>query len=151
MDEVNPRMTEPGVPPTPEQVEAWIGNEAYSFWTQVTRLIEQTYPDVFTPEWLFGGKKHGWSLRYKKGKSFCTLIPERQRFALLIVFGAEERAKVETIRQELSARTLGEYDAAETYHDGKWLLLDVDTAERVADAERLLLVKRRPPRMKKST
>lgn len=151
MDEVNLRMTERGIPPTPEQVEAWIGSDAYGFWTQVTRLIEQTYPDVFTPEWLFGGKKHGWSLRYKKGKSFCTLVPERQRFALLIVFGAEERARVETIRQELSARTLGEYDAAETYRDGKWLLLNVDTAERVADVERLLLVKRRPPRTKKST
>jgi hypothetical protein len=144
-------MTERGELPTLEQVEAWIGSEAYGFWTQITCLIEQTYPDVFTPEWLFGGKKHGWSLRYKKGKSFCTLVPERQRFALLIVFGAEERAKVETIRQELSERTLGEYDAAATYHDGKWLLLDVDTSDRVADVARLLLVKRRPPRMKKST
>ncbi len=151
MDEVNSRMTEPGEPPTLEQVEAWIGSDAYSFWMQVTRLIEQTYPNVFTPEWLFGGKKHGWSLRYKKSHSFCTLVPERQRFALLIVFGAEERTGVEAIRQELSARTLGEYDAAETYHDGKWLLLDVDTAERVADVERLLQVKRRPPRTKKST
>jgi hypothetical protein len=102
MDEVNSRMTEPGEPPTLEQVEAWIGSDAYSFWMQVTRLIEQTYPNVFTPEWLFGGKKHGWSLRYKKSHSFCTLVPEKQRFALLIVFGAEERAGVEAIRQELS-------------------------------------------------
>ena len=83
------------------------------------------YPDVFTPEWLFGGKKHGWSLRYKKSKSFCTLIPEKNRFALLIVFGDT-------------------YDKAATYYDGKWLLLTIDSNKIVEDVLQLLTVKRKP-------
>jgi hypothetical protein len=99
-------------------------------------------------DWLFGGKKHGWSLRYKKGKSFCTLIPEKNRFAIQIVFGAEEREKVEAIRDELSARTQADYDRAKTYHDGKWLLLTVDADDVVADVERLLAVKRNPKNTK---
>ena len=148
MDEINPRITESGKPPTDSHVEGWIGEDAYKFWKGVTRLIEKNYPNVFTPEWLFGGKKHGWSLRYKKGKSFCTMIPEKNRFAILIVFGAEERVKVEAMREDLSVQTRRAYDGATTYHDGKWLVLTVDTDSVVGDVERLLSVKRKPKNRK---
>jgi len=144
MNNENDRMTAPGDPPSPAGIEEWIGKDAYTFWMRVVQMIGRKYPGVFSPEWLFGGKKHGWSLRYKKGKSFCTLIPEKNRFALLIVFGAEERAKVEPIRVALSGRTRQAYDEATTYHDGKWLLLSVDADDIVGDVERLLEVKRRP-------
>lgn len=138
------RMTQRDNPPGDSEVGEWIGEKAHKYWKHVMRLIEQSYPDVFTPEWLFGGRKHGWSLRYKKNKSFCTLIPERDRFALLIVFGAQERAKVETIRHSLSQHTRKEYDEAATYHDGKWLLLTIAADKIVEDVMRLLAVKRRP-------
>ena len=144
-------MIEPGKSPTPSKVVAWIGRDAYKFWKRITQLIEKNYPNVFSPEWLFGGKKYGWSLRYKKGKSFCTLIPEKNRFAIQIVFGAEERAKVENMRGKLSARTQKEYGKAKTYHDGKWLLLTADTDKVVDDVERLLAVKRRSKNQPKKT
>jgi len=144
MNETSLRLTEPGTPPSLERIASWIGRNALGFWARVSEMITRNYPDVFTPEWLFGGKRHGWSLRYKKNKSFCTLIPERNRFLLLIVFGAIERAKVETIKRELSLRTQKDYDEATTYHDGKWLLLNVDHEDIIADVERLLAVKRRP-------
>jgi hypothetical protein len=135
-------MTESGKP-TASQVEAWIGKKPYQFWQRVSQFIEQDYPNVFTPEWLFGGKKHGWTLRYKKGKSFCTFIPERSHFSILIVFGAEERANVDAIRDELSPRTRKDYDQATTYHDGKWLRLTIDGESVLADVEKLLAVKRK--------
>ena len=123
-------------------LSAWIGNKAYKYWQQVTKLIVALYPDVFVPEWIYGGKKHGWSLRYKKSKSFCTLIPEKSRFALLIVFGAQERANLETVKDRLSQHTRRDYDRAVTYHDGKWLLLPVDNDQVVEDLKILLTVKR---------
>ena len=138
------RMTEPGNPPNDSAIADWIGKKAYKYWKHITQRIEQMYPNIFTPEWLFGGKKQGWSLRYKKSRSFCTLIPEKNRFALLIVFGTEERAKVEAMRNSLSGTTQKEYDEATTYHDGKWLLLTVDTDKVVKDVMLLLAVKRRP-------
>ena len=144
MYESGSRMTEPGTPPSESAIADWIGKEAHEYWKHVTHLIEQIYPNVFTPEWLFGGKKHGWSLRYKKGKSFCTLIPEKNRFTLLIVFGIEERAKVETMRDHLSQHTQKKYDEATTYHDGKWLVLTINNDKVVEDVMRLLAVKRRP-------
>ncbi|HPO14571.1 MAG TPA: DUF3788 domain-containing protein [Candidatus Hydrogenedentes bacterium] len=148
MNENTIRMTESSGPPSREQVEMWLGRKAFKFWMRISGMIDQNYPGVFAPEWLFGGKKHGWSLRYKKSKSFCTLIPEKGRCLLLIVFGADERAKVESIRSELSDKTCQVYDDATTYHDGKWLLLCVDAEKIVADVERLLNVKRRPKNIK---
>ena len=144
MTEFGSRMIQRGNPPSDSEIADWIGKEAYEYWKHVTHLIDRNYPNVFTPEWLFGGKKQGWSLRYKKSKSFCTLIPEKNRFALLIVFGAEERAKVEAMRDSLSRHTQKEYDEATTYHDGKWLVLTINTDKVVEDVMRLLAIKRRP-------
>lgn len=144
MNETTLRMTDPDEPPTPSQLEVWLGKDAYQFSQRITQWIEINDPQTFAPEWLFGGKKYGWSLRYKKGRSFCTLIPEKNRCAIQIVFGAEERARVETIRTELSESTQQSYDRATTYHDGKWLFLAIDSDEIVNDIERLLAVKRKP-------
>ena len=93
------RMTQRDTKPDESQVQAWMGDESYHYWQELRQWIEQTYPGVFAPEWLFGGKKHGWALRYKKSKSFCSLVPEQGRCALMIIFGAKEREKVEAIRR----------------------------------------------------
>lgn len=143
MNETSIRMTQLGNSPSDSEIAEWLGEGAYQYWKQVTNLIERNYPDNFTPEWLFGGKKHGWSLRYKKSKSFCTLIPEKNHFALLIVFGADERSKVETIRDSLSTCTQMEYDTATTYHDGKWVLLTINSNEVIEDVMKLLALKRK--------
>ncbi len=144
MNESNSRITQRDNPPSDRTIARWIGKEAYTYWKQVTCLIERNYPGVFVPEWLFGGEKHGWSLRYKKSKSFCTFIPEKNRFALLIVFGTEERTKVEAIRDSLSKRTQKEYDKATTYHDGKWVLLTINNDNVVEDVRKFLAIKRKP-------
>jgi len=146
MTENNVRMVEKDTPPLAAGIAAWIGKDAYRFWKRIAQWIERNYSGIFSPEWLFGGKKHGWSLRYKKGKSFCTLIPERNRFLIQIVFGAEERAKVDKIRHELSPKTQEAYDSASTYHDGKWLVLSVDNESTASDVERLLGAKRKLPK-----
>lgn len=138
------RMLHPGSPPKDTEVAAWIGCNAFEYWEQITNLIDREYPGVFDPEWLFGGKKHGWSLRYKKTKSFCTLIPEKDHLAVLIVLGGEERQKVEAVKDQLSAETREVYVKATTYHDGKWVLLTVDSATVVEDLKLLLRIKRRP-------
>lgn len=136
-------MLEPHSPPTPAQVAAWLG-ESNGAWLNLTALIERAYPGVFVPEWLFGGKKHGWALRYKKSRPLCTLVPEKGGPLAVIVFGGRERAKVEELRPRLSAATLKQYDAAPVYHDGKWLALAARTNAALKDIELLLAVKRVP-------
>lgn len=144
MNEKSLRLVEPDGPPSIAKVKAWMGAEAYGFFDHITKTIGHHYPGVFVPEWLYGGKKHGWSLRYKKSKSFCTLIPEKGCLKIQIVFGAEERSKVENTRGKLSVLIRKQYDAAKTYHDGKWLFLTIHSKKNLKDTELLLAAKREP-------
>ena len=144
MPDVGDRLSGKDASPSEEAVRKWLGREGHAQWRALTHWIETSYPGTFAPDWVFGGAKHGWSLRYKKSKSFCTLIPEYGRLAVVIVFGKDERDKVERILPELPPAVAGLYEAAQTYHDGKWLKLAVPAEANVADVARLLTIKRRP-------
>ncbi len=139
----NARLTDKNTQPTDAVLAEWLGGKAYGFWIQITDFINKNYPGIFEPDWLFGGKKHGWCLRFKKSKSFCTLIPEKENLAILIVFGAQEREKVEGILDELTPNVRKDYESATTYHDGKWLLINLDSEETLNDTFSLLQLKRK--------
>jgi hypothetical protein len=140
----HPRMTDPSAEPDASQVRAWIGPANQSRWDRLAQFIASEYPGVFATRWLYGGKKHGWSLRYKKSKSFCTLIPEHGQFKVLLIFGAEERGKVDALLPRLVSHVRDEYVAAPTLHDGKWVATVVDSDDVLDDIELLLVLKRRP-------
>jgi hypothetical protein len=144
MSKLGQRMLDGGGKPSTSDVSKWVGVTNYKRWTHIIKFIEANYPGVFIPDWLFSGKKYGWALRFKKSKSFCTLIPEKGRLMIQIVFGADERKKVEEILPELVSHARDDYKAATTYHDGKWLFLVVDSNKVIADVERMLAIKRRP-------
>jgi len=133
--------------PDAGSVQQWIGARNYKRWTRLLEFIEENYPGVFAPDWIFGGRKYGWGLRFKKSKSFCTLLPERNRFLVQIVFGGEERERAEEVLTELSPGVRDAYRNATTYHDGKWLAVVVDNNEVLDDIKRLLAIKRRPRRV----
>ena len=144
MIEVGRRLTDGTHEPDEKEVSGWIGAASYTMWKKVIRYIEVNYPGVFDPEWLYSGKKHGWSLRFKKSKSFCTLMPGKQRLEILFVFGAEERRKTEELLAGLSSRTRKAYEAAATFHDSKWLWFAIDDEKILEDVKLLLTAKRRP-------
>ena len=62
----------------------------------------------------------------------------------MIILGKDERAKVEEIRGELSDKVLKEYDSAEVYHDGKWVMFTPDDRSAFDDYMKLLSIKRKP-------
>ncbi|MDR1994247.1 DUF3788 domain-containing protein [Azonexus sp.] len=144
MTELRERLTDPSSPPDDSALAAWLGDQPYQLWKELAELIERDYPGVFIPEWLFGGKKHGWSLRYKKSKSFCTFVPERGRFLLVIVLGKNERDGFESSRAKISSQTQKIYDDSTTYHDGKWLALTLQSQQSLRDALVILGIKGKP-------
>jgi hypothetical protein len=143
MSEPFQRMVDRTTEPDASIISEWIGAKNYKRWVHIVRFIETGYPGVFTPDWIFGGRKYGWGLRYKKSKSFCTLLPEKNRLKIQIVFGGEEREKVEAILPQLVSHAREDYIKATTYHDGKWLGLVVDSEGVLADVKRLLAIKRK--------
>lgn len=85
--QIGDRITDKSSPPDDHTVRNWIGPKASEHWAELRNWIEVYYPGVFAPEWLYGGKKRGWSLRYKKTKAFCTFLPEYRRLSVVVVLG----------------------------------------------------------------
>ena len=138
------RLVDRAREPSAARVAEWIGARNASRWADLREFIDSRYPGVFNVEWLFGGKKHGWSLRFKKSKSFCTFVPERARFRVLLVFGGAEQEKVEAVLPSLGSHVREDYQGSTTYHDGRWLLTTVDSVKALNDVKRLLELKRMP-------
>jgi hypothetical protein len=80
MDATHLRMTKPGEPPSAAQIAAWMGRDAYKIWKRVARLIERNYPDIFYPEWLFGGPKTWLVPEVQEGKIFLHLDSGKKSF-----------------------------------------------------------------------
>lgn len=131
--------------PDREVVGNWIGKNNFKRWVSILEFIEKNYSNVFPQDdWTYGGKKHGWGLRFKKSKSFCTLIPEKDKLLIQIVFGGKEREEVEKILSLLSPIVRKQYREAPTFHDGKWLAINIDNDLIFDDIKKLFVIKRKP-------
>lgn len=95
--------------------------------------------------WNNGGKKWTYEYKFRKGnKTLCAIYFKKDVLGLMIIFGKDERNKVELIRGELSSEILTEYDKAETFHDGKWVMFNINDTSLLEDIMKLIYVKRKP-------
>jgi len=144
LPQIGDRITGKADAPDDATIREWIGLEAFGRWAELRSWIDQFYPDVFAPDWLYGGKNRGWSLRYKRVKAFTTLVPEYGRFSAIVVMGGAEREKFEERRYVWRPELVKLYDEAKTYIDGKWLTLANSSADDLHDLTELLTMKRPP-------
>jgi len=75
LPQIGDRITDHAAPPDESAIREWIGPQAFGHWAELRSWIDEFYPAVFEPDWLYGGRNRGWSLRYKKTKAFTTLVP----------------------------------------------------------------------------
>ena len=61
--QIGDRITDKSAPPDDGAVRHWIGPEAFEHWAELRNWIDELYPGVFAPDWLYGGKNRGWSVR----------------------------------------------------------------------------------------
>ncbi|TPK32444.1 DUF3788 domain-containing protein [Mesorhizobium sp. B2-5-4] len=144
LPQIGERITDKSAPPDDGAVREWIGPEAFEHWAELRNWIDESYPGVFTPDWLHGGRNRGWSLRYKKTKAFTTLVPEYRRLSAVVVMGGAEREKFEERRYVWRPQLVKLYDEAKTYIDGKWLTIAVSSADDLHEVTELLTMKRPP-------
>lgn len=124
-------------------LHALIGDVRLASWNRICALIDKLYD--MEAIWGDGGKK--WDVEYKfrrGGKTLCGLYARQDCFGFMIIFGKDEREKVEAIRDNLSITTLTAYDSATVYHDGKWVMFDENIPTE--GARILLAIKRKPNR-----
>jgi hypothetical protein len=142
--QIGDRITDKSAAPDIDAVRRWIGPAAFAYWVDLQGWIEETYPGVFAPEWLYGGRKRGWSLRYRKTRAFCTLLPEYRRLSAVVVLGGVERDKFEDRRPLWRASLVELYEQAKTYPDGRFLTFAMSSEEDRRELKELLTMKRPP-------
>lgn len=145
LPQLGDRISDKSAPPDERTVRNWMGPQAFKHWTELRRWIDTSYPGVFEPEWLYGGKKRGWTLRFKKTSAFCTLIPAYRLFSVLVVLGRAEREKFEQRRYTWSPKLVALYDGARSYPDGKWLTVAISSKDDRHEVMELVSMKRPPP------
>lgn len=131
----------------PAEIEKRLGPDAFAAWLELEGWLAENYDmDLL---WGSGGKKWERELKYRKGgKTLCGFYPADGFFGFMVIFGKAERVAIEKARGDFSQPALTFYDSATTCHDGKWVMLEIRERGLVADAKRMVLLKRRPNREK---
>jgi hypothetical protein len=141
------RMLDKEHPPTAKAIADYLGKDAAAAWDDITAFLAANYD--FAPETVFGGRKYGWAVRYRRsGKSLCTLHPEKGAFTVLIVLGGKETERALAALSDFSPGVADTISGAKQYHDGRWLWLRVIKKNEAADIKRLLQIKKKPRQMK---
>ena len=131
--------------PTHAEMTTLLGEELCNVWEKLCKTIEKAYD--MDQLWDKGYREWIYEYKYRRGgKTLCTLYAKEETFGLQIIFGKDERAKVEAIRNELSEEVRQIYENAHTYHDGKWVMFYPTDTAMFEDFMKLLRLKRRPNR-----
>lgn len=129
--------------PDDGQLEQWLGESGFAVWRRLRRRIEERYG--LAPEWGPGGKKWLCECKYRRGwKTLCALYARERTFGLMVIFGGIERDRFEAERHGFPESIQAAYDAAATYHDGKWVMFETPEEDGVDALIRLLRIKRKP-------
>ena len=128
-----------------EELEKLVGIDKVNIFYKIVDEITLLYDMDQT--WNNGGKKWIYEYKFRKsGKTLCAFYFKENMLGFMIVFGKEERTKVEEIRNELSFDILETYDNAQTFHDGKWVLFNITDYSMIKDFKKLLFIKKKPNR-----
>ncbi|OUO58558.1 hypothetical protein B5F74_10295 [Collinsella sp. An271] len=94
--------------------------------------------------WDSGGKGWSYELKWRRGgKTLCALYAKEDSIGFMVILGKAEREKFEALRGGFSPQIWAVYDAARTYHDGKWIMFEPTDESLFDDFMRLLAIKRR--------
>lgn len=128
-----------------EELILLIGEDKYGIWLLLCEMIDSIYD--MEQIWSKGGKAWDYEYKYRRGgKTLCALYARPNCVGFMIIFGKDEREKFEICRENFSAKIQQIYDEAKTYHDGKWMMFDIESADYFDDFKRLLSIKRKSNR-----
>lgn len=129
--------------PTKEELISLLGYNTYQILEELCNYIENNYE--MDKLWNNGGKYGLHELKYRRGgKTLCTVYIREKCFGYWIIFGKEERDKFENQRDDFSFSMRKIYDDTQVYHDGKWIMLDINDGSLVEDIKKMLYIKKRP-------
>ena len=131
--------------PTVEELQALLGEELLAVWKGVTTAVDEKYE--MDRLWDKGYREWVYEYKYRRGgKTLVTLYAKKETIGVQIIFGKDERVKVEANRENLSEEAMRIYDEAQVYHDGKWVMFFPKDDSLNQDFMKMLALKHRPNR-----
>ena len=114
-------------------------------WDRLIGYIRSNYDmDELWHDAKPGSYRHN-GLRFHRGtKPLISLYAREGFFKACIVLGKKERGKYEERQNEFSDAIRTLYNTEKTFHDGKWLWIDLYDDIIFDDVIRLLRIKRKP-------
>ena len=129
--------------PNEQELKNLLGESLFEIWTKLCAAIDEKYD--MDRLWDNGGKAWTYEYKYRRGgKTLCSLYARENCIGFMIIFGKNEREKFEASRESYSEQIQTIYDAAKTYHDGKWVMFQPVDTVLFDDFVRLLEIKRKP-------
>ena len=131
--------------PNADTLRALLGDALYGVWTSLCAAIDEQYD--MDRLWDTGYREWIYEYKYRRGgKTLVTLYAKERTIGVQIIFGKDERVKVEANRENLSEEAMRIYDGAHVFHDGKWVMFFPKDGSLNQDFMKMLALKRRPNR-----
>lgn len=80
----------------------------------------------------------------RSGKTLLTIYLKEEFIVSLIIFGKEERKQYEMIQESFTEYIQNYYINSRTYHDGKWMFIELHDDSYLNDIIRLIEIKKKP-------
>lgn len=124
-----------------EELENLIGDTKLNAFYTICNYINDNYKARSV--WNDGGKKWDYEYKFiKNSKTLCAFYFKQSCLGFMIIFGKKERDYFEQNKNEYTKEICKIYDSTTTYHDGKWLMIEIENLNLFEDIKKLLKVKR---------
>jgi len=113
--------------------------DSQDLWDQLKSRMEGQFQPL-SVDWVFSGKKWGWSLRLKQKKRAVPYMTPRSD-CFVVGFALGQRAVGAAHQSDLPQSTLEMIDASDVYAEGRAVRFEVRTREDVGTAVRIAAIK----------
>lgn len=111
-------------------------------WDELRVHLESTYGVSPTVDHSICSGAPGWNLKYKKGgRALCTLYPNQGFFTCLVSVGSKETMEAELLLGKCTEYLRKLYWSAKPFNGGRWLMIDVTSAEILEDVKALIMLR----------
>ncbi len=84
-------------------------------------------------------------IRFKcGGKNLATVRVNGKVLSVLIIFGKAQRDKFDIVRNTFSQYIQNIYDSSKTYHDGKWMSVEIKNSKQASEIIEMIKIKKQP-------
>ena len=113
--------------------------DSRSLWGELESLMEEQFQPL-SVDWVFSGRKWGWSLRLKqKKRTVLYMTPSSGHF--VVGFALGQKAVDAAHESDLPQATLDMIEGSQKYAEGRAVRLEVRTGDDLRTAARIAAIK----------